>query len=531
MKLKLLRYIQSDLFVISAALLLIALLSFRLYTEFLYSEENQGPPAGITEFRINKAERRSGSRSVWHKLPEKHGIWSGDWIATGPGSGVIIEMNEGTRITLDQNTMLVISIINNRIKAEILEGSADVSAGDSGKEVLIESGSQSFTLQKGAARFTRKGKELQLKEILSLSAVIDNTAVNVAAAVERLEPSPQKIFFTENSGNVPVKFVWKDQKGGPYLLEISSLPDFSSLSYSETVTGTEFLKELGGGIYYWRVRRAGDPTGPYSRFFIREKYKADLVTPSDNAVIYLQDKGNASVYFSWKIPEPGGAALLEIAENGDFSSPLHSIVIERDSAIADLLPGEYSWKITPRSGASDLSGSAVIRKFTVSSKTLASVYNKNIKNPSLPSAPPPVSDSEPEPVKKPGPAAGLTGLASAPAPYLNAPRGLEPANRSVIDMSHAEEITFRWKTPDSGIPDFRIRYRFRLYSGESVIYETSTPDTSVVFRKLELLDQGQFRWSLQAFSEDNSIESEPAENYFEIILSEAPDMPTDFRSE
>lgn len=157
----------------------------------------------------------------------------------------------------------------------------------------------------------------------------------------------------KDRANVPdrtPRFSWKRVRGADsYVLQISQVPDFSSIWLSKSVTRPRYTlgDDLGKEVmlyqtYYWRVL-AQDAAGNVSAWSVPHTLTITIQkSPSDGA--YTTD---TTPTFKWST-EPGATAYqFQLDDNPSFSSPLNGSPEMAHSYTPDtpLAYGTYYWRV------------------------------------------------------------------------------------------------------------------------------------------------------------------------------------------
>ena len=127
-------------------------------------------------------------------------------------------------------------------------------------------------------------------------------------------------------------------------------------------------------------------------------------------------------------------------------------------------------------------------------------------------------DDTQAPANKPGaPADGTSGSVARRPPLP-----IYPGYMSAVDMATRDSIPFRW-SPVEGAG----AYVFRLYraGGARPLFVLRTRAPGLVFTRLELLDEGEFYWQVDAEMPGSTDAPLRGTGRFMIMLSERPEQP------
>ncbi len=152
-------------------------------------------------------------------------------------------------------------------------------------------------------------------------------------------------------------FTWTAVPGAEYVIELSTLPDFSSIPMAQDCltepTATFDLSNLGNNSkLYWRVAVA-EPDKLYNytegrAFFSPTRQladKAELLQPTDGSTL---DAGNINL--SWTSVKDAERYYLEIARDADFEVPVYSTFVAAPETAhtvhsAVLGAGNFYWRV------------------------------------------------------------------------------------------------------------------------------------------------------------------------------------------
>jgi hypothetical protein len=284
--------------------------------------------------------------------------------------------------------------------------------------------------------------------------------------------------------NSTLPFSWSNNNEfRKYEFQLSADSGMKNPLVSEKVGGTYYSlkRDIAPGRYYWRVQGMDSRENRHP-----SAIRTLNISPADELVPLSPANGEAlspdtvrdGIRFSWKDPNSGGSYLLEAAADSGMKTGIRSWRTNRTSLLVkDLSMADFHWRVS-----------------------LLNAQGKVI-------------------------AASGTSRAYR-AGNLPKPQTASPANGAVVDMSAVNLLAFSW-----GKVSGATHYRFTLHhlSGGGVrVLERQTKDTGISIRQMEILDEGNFFWEIQAMRYEGDrlmSRSETVRSYFRIILKQGNTAP------
>ena len=275
-------------------------------------------------------------------------------------------------------------------------------------------------------------------------------------------------------------FQWKDNPEiKEYLYQISQSKKFESILY-ELKTGVNQVKpiiKLNPGNYFWRVMATNkdNKTSEFSdinSFEIKELDKLELMFPQDKNSFNLEKD---SITFSWKKNDFSSNFIFEISPDQTFQKKILTTKINTNSYNYKFTSeGDYFWRVALLSD----DGSELLNS------PIYSVTIENNKDPNL----------------------------------------ISPKENERIDMSYADELIFKWdkiQNADSYLLEITDN------SGNLITKTSKLNNNQFIFKDLTKLEEGNFKWSIQAVyrKNDNELFSQKKVGNFKIYLSDKPIIP------
>ena len=326
----------------------------------------------------------------WEPVTDATELRVDDWVRTQPGAAVELEFTNGARLSVDENSVVVVELPASPRADQaptplvaVSKGVVRGVAGDaSNAPLLLRSGTktQQVTASKGQQRVdyrvraTEQGTEIAVTkgtavveqgeqkvelsqgratmatETLSASLEIPDFPVSVAPGIDAraVFPLEKRLFL-----------VWKAVRGVTgYRVQLARDLSFSEDVQTLDLTSTMYeVKPQARGLYVWRVASKG-PGGVVSEYgFARRIYFEEarpqelLLTPEDGETFGFQAKP-PTVLFQWQAAAGAVSYRISISRSAD---PLDKpVVMETTEAqrleVSTLKAGEYWWGVYVRPG-------------------------------------------------------------------------------------------------------------------------------------------------------------------------------------
>ncbi len=277
----------TDKFIFMIATLFLVLLSYLLYDDSFFTSSKTSANLkniGSVSITQNDVRRKNLDTFSWIPASKKDLIFQNDSIFTGDRSIATINMDDGTQIHLEPNSLISLSIAKGEMKLNLRYGNlvSDI-AKDS--TLVVKSGNDEIKLQ-GSTKKNEKS-QIRLKKVHSESVglklisgaalLIDKkkqakteltkdsiTSMNSEGEIKKALAIPITINVTNaKSERVrispfdPIGFEWSSTGDvSRYELEFSKTEDFSVVILSKKTTERkiQLLEFLEAGTTYWRVK-------------------------------------------------------------------------------------------------------------------------------------------------------------------------------------------------------------------------------------------------------------------------------------
>ena len=114
-----------DTFIIYACILSAVASSAWLIYDLTFNkfELNGQEPIGKISLVKNHVKRKFNRSLVWYDVAKQETVYENDWIFTGSASETQIELNEGGQLTVDPDSLIILTKKNGNIKLNLQHGS------------------------------------------------------------------------------------------------------------------------------------------------------------------------------------------------------------------------------------------------------------------------------------------------------------------------------------------------------------------------------------------------------------------------
>ncbi len=330
-----------------------------------------GEQIGVIIFKKNTAQRKYTGRTVWENIDTAETLYNYDTIRTSVDSEAVILMNDGTEITLQDSSLIVLEWGEEAKNIEFLGGniSAKNMIADNAA-VQIKSADTVISLADATVKLEQAAEgKLGLSVVegnigVSKGNVTQEVKANQKALIDRNldrftvddfsiqpdKPDDNSYFLTFNNSQ-EVFFTWEVIKSTDNLiLQIASDLDFKKIVDSTTL-GTErnAIKTMQEGTYYWRLISgvSGESESQTRRFVVINDNFPHPVSPAPDIEIKYRSQ-LPKIRFLWNQGIFADYYLLEVSKSDKFESAVLSEKVRGNfQIINNLTEGNYFWRVTP----------------------------------------------------------------------------------------------------------------------------------------------------------------------------------------
>ncbi len=488
---------RTDIIVLLFSSLIFVASGVLLYLEMMQTyEQGAGRPVGNVSYRNRSVQRRDMGQVVWQRILPGDTVYDGDSIRTGETAEAIIELQEGGKIELDPESLIVLRL-REKVHLTVVRGS--VIARSDANGMIVEHNGRQYTVESGPARFfvdplNEKNLEIEAGEKASVLSEEGEVLLQADEALSikdgeerrlqrRIRPTaPEdnaRFFFSED--DMDMEFRWQ---GKAATLDLYRGTPAEENRQSFDVTGQSGLSlRLKAGDYYWRLRQ-GLELGPLRRLRLQVKDGPRLLVPGPDAKIRIA-KETGYVAFRWEEDDSASSYFIELAKDRGFTDRVAYQSVQRTGLSVELPPGRYYWRVLSRGNVTGSESESAVFSFEVIGKDLDQTEE-------------PEQEQTEQPEKKES--------VNIQKPVVQPLVLLYPSG--VVDMTGKNALFFRWK----GSPEVQRRLVLRDATG-TVVFQTDVTGNAYTLTDLTVLDTGIFRWTLES-------PKERAQAKFTIVLHE-----------
>ena len=334
--------------------------SFGLYRELTGQlQKNSGDSIGTLVLKKKTAVRKYAEYVIWEDIANNTPVYNYDSIRTYPESAAYIKLNDGSEISLDENTMIVLVTDEQGIKINFDQGAISAKSGTSGSSIRLNTLDTSVAMNKGELAVKKDSKTMDVN-VFSGDAVVSagggenridvNNAVRIAdgrTEVKKIsivtdQPANDARFIT-SSETAAVNFTWKSESKGEHAIEIASDSGFKKIIHKKIVHVNSYSVKLGQGDYFWRLVAGKD----YSR---TKKFTLIIDTPHRYIYPLKEEKVTVTVddpvNFRWSSSQSDAAYEVEIFSDATMKFVVSKNILKVNSlSIASLPAGNLWWRV------------------------------------------------------------------------------------------------------------------------------------------------------------------------------------------
>lgn len=362
---------RSDGLIIIFSFVAFFLASGALYLDYRGSNNSRAAnliPIGRVLELNNNAKRKAGTSLVWHEAKTGSVVYQEDWIFTGSESSLVLSLDDGSRIELQSDSIIVLRDINGLLDVDLTHGhliadlkqKTNLSVSSNGSKTTYSATEGKFklnnTLKNQNVDIIRGDLQLAHQDKPSSALANQKAALKrlklVQAPIRLLAPKDDKAFLIDDSLRVGFEVLSRNSE----LLEvhISESKAFTKFQTLPLKNLKAFYNFKNGGTYYWRAYRKGDPSSITPTFRLnllasgaplaRTPAQGQKFTFLENLLKTDEEKVN----FEWEdLKNIWGTFELQVSDRADFkelklrraniTSQIHSVAVSQ--------PGVYHWRV------------------------------------------------------------------------------------------------------------------------------------------------------------------------------------------
>lgn len=380
------RFGQTEKIIFVCAIVALLAFSYFLYDDsLLFPKANNGKLELIGDVAIsqNDVRRKNLDTFSWVPASRKDSVYQNDSIFTGDRSEATIQLQDGTQIKIQPNSLITLNLKNGQMNLDLRYGNL-VGELAQGSSLTIKSGTEEFKLEsqqgspeKSKIQFNKAhsgnvdlkllsgdvkyvDKKKQAVKELPKNAVV---AVTKKGEVKQVE-KPQLFLKTADNTNWlrinpddPLPFEW-DSKGdvARFELEISPTEDFSHVAISKLTQDkkAQVVEPLEPGSYFWRLKAMDHngqlaTTSPVQHMQITHLVGPQITTPTQAAQINLelkvrpQETLETSTEIQWRAQESLKNFTWQVASDAEFTTIVKEGQTNTLAAVTPKLPAGTYW--------------------------------------------------------------------------------------------------------------------------------------------------------------------------------------------
>ncbi len=366
------RSLIKDIIAVLTAGTIFAAAGWLFYTDINSTLKNTGgEEIGLVMFKKNTAQRKYSGRAVWENIDTAAPVYSNDTLRTSSDSEAVLLMNDGTEITLQDNSLIVLEWNMENKNIEFLGGnisaknkvsedagavkikSADtvISLNDASINLQGDEGNLDLSVVEGNIGLTKGDRiqEIKANQQAVIGKNFDDFIIN--EILIRPDTPEDNMYFLTFTNRKAVDFRWDFFRPvkNP-IIQIAKDMDFISIIDESDITDlSSYKKEFSEGTYYWRIRSKTESgiIGPVRRFvIINDRFPAMLTPAKDIEIKYRSSL--PKLRFLWEQSLFPEHYLLEISLNENFTDKVVSEKVKGNfHFLSTLSEGKYFWRITP----------------------------------------------------------------------------------------------------------------------------------------------------------------------------------------
>ena len=365
-------------------------------------------PIAKLEFESNTVERKFFREVLWNDVEDSEPLYLRDAIRTGPESEARIRFDDGTELSLLENSLVVLERDEGQIRVDFQQGAVSAKAG-TGKGFAIRTGEGLIRVSEadgksgaidlrgagedvvvavegGRAEIeTQTGKtQIGVDELGSLSK---NGGVQTRKLDVELQYPVSGAKIIRQLNKQEVGFLWKLKNNLSNLrIQIARDPDFQRIEIERPVRQSQFSIKLSDGMYYWRIVTRSENNeieirSKVSHFSIFNLDAPTLLTPeNEQRASYMNDPPVIDLVWS----HSGAQDIeytVELSNSENFSTlqPMGRVNRQRSfggetrllSRWIKPMSGEWFWRVKASINQTGIKGNervervSLIRRFKV----------------------------------------------------------------------------------------------------------------------------------------------------------------------
>lgn len=506
---------------------------------------------GLVTFKKNVVQRKFDSQVTWAQVEKNSPLANRDTVLSSDFSDAVIQLNDGTEIQVDENTMLFLEMSGKNTNINFSDGSIKIKKGSSG-DLTIQSKDKTIDVEKGDIKLEKsKDRNLNLYVNEGTATVKDGKSSKQIGKEQQAEfgkdgvsvkntvislvsPENQK---TEYISSRSVNFKWKkNSEIKSSSIEISKRRDFSGKTRKiDSGNSSATISLEDEGTYYWRVVGINEKTNQkeYSetrKLTVFKKDELKLLSPLDGSVVYFSSS-LPKIDFNWKGFAREGGYKFQISKTQSFSEIFRSVDVKSNYfSIDSLQEGKYFWRILSKSvtGSEEKSATRqlIIAKRAAESPQTEEQGKKDLAESSQ------AKDKSKKDLREPSSKDLSKEKKSNLDPKTKETKtmkAISPVN-SEVDVAKEKAIRFKWSKQE-GAKSYIVKIYDLQKKNMKPVFQEEVNSTNLTFTDLSLLGEGNFAWTVYAKnSSGENVGNEIKTNFRIVAKSRLKNLkPTDIK--
>jgi FecR-like protein len=372
------RFSTTDRIILSGSTAVLLLLSYLLYDDSLLfpPDTNTESAIGVISISANDVRRKNSGNFVWLPGNKQDQIYNRDSIFTGDGSQAAIQLNDGSLIQIQENSLVNLNLKNGQMELDLRFGQF---VGKGNSTIRVKTGDDEYTIQGKDAQFeinrshagaldvkvlsgnaeisSKAGKE-NLKSNESLQISKKGAEKNQVDAKITLLTKEDSLMYRA-ADKQPIAFAWEGK--GPlsqYQIEIAKTEDFKKILALRTTPDQKIAVKdsLKEGPYFWRVkgldeRRRTLASSAVQKFYLSYMQPPTITSPADQTTLKNKalDGGDglqASTQINWTADELPVRYQWQLSKAPEFTENLaEKTLTEKTITTPNLYQGTYYTRV------------------------------------------------------------------------------------------------------------------------------------------------------------------------------------------
>jgi hypothetical protein len=362
---------RDDWFFVGGSILVILVLSVALYIDFnLGGGSGSGEIVGKISFKHKTAQRKFDNQVIWDELETETTLYNKDTIRTAELSEAVITLKDGTKIQLDESSMIILNITDKSANIDFAYGSVQakreggaegeqaaalnirtqdnkvISIQNSDVKLSRQEGEElSLTVQRGQASVAVNGRS-QTVEKDQRAVLAEEIQVKRVVLIPLTPGDGERGFINENQK--AFQFTWQ-KPDQPVTFELASDRGFGTIVSRQVTPGAGTVLNLGDGTYFWRLsvrdQRGQMEFSEMRRFTVIRNAPASLLSPAPGTTFDFTTEPPL-VNFAWTKSEYAQNYRLEVAADPGFQNMVDQTTTTSTSISRRLKAGAYFFRVS-----------------------------------------------------------------------------------------------------------------------------------------------------------------------------------------